>query len=231
MSDLIKLKQIRKVFGNTVALENVNLTFRAGEIHGLVGENGAGKSTLAKIISGDIYATQGEYLVDGKIFTHPTPRKAVEKGISIIHQYGDLAPNLTVLENLFLGYEIKKSSGLLDFKTMTAKAEEVFRKFKIDIDLNSLTGDLAPVYQQVTAIAKALCKDARILIVDEGGVSLDREELECLFSVLLKLKAAGVCIIYISHLLDNVLRLSDRISALRNGKHISTVQAADVGIA
>ncbi len=179
---------------------------------------------------GDIHATEGEYRINGDAFTEPTPRKAVAKGVSIIHQYGDLALNLTVLENLFLGYELKKPSGLLDYEAMINKAGEVFSKFKIDIDIHAVTGDLAPVYQQVTAIAKALCKDARVLIVDEGGVSLDRDELECLFSVLLKLKDDGVCIIYISHLLDNVLRLSDRISALRNGVHISTVNAADVGI-
>jgi ribose transport system ATP-binding protein len=230
MSEIARLSHISKVYGSTYALNDVSLVLESGEIHGLVGENGAGKSTLAKIISGDIGVFSGGYILNGKEFTNPNPKKAVQNGVCIVHQWGDFAPNLTVLENMFLGYEIRKKNRLLDYVSMKSKAKEVLSRFKIDIDLNAPAGTLTPVQQQIAAIAKALCKDAKLLIVDEGGVSLDIEELGFLVDILRNLRDKGVCILFISHLLDNVLEISDRITVMRNGKYITTVKASETGL-
>ncbi len=230
MNSILKLQDIVKDFGSTRALDHVSLTIRKGEIHGLVGENGAGKSTLAKLISGDIACTSGKMVFDGHVIADPSPRNARELGIAIVHQWGDLAKNLTVVENIFLGNEIKGPGGLLKKQQMKQRARQILQDFGFAIDPTTPVSKISPGSQQIVSIAKALSIESSFLIVDEGGVSLDREELSALFAVLRRLKDAGVTILYISHLLDNVIELSDRITILRNGQHIDTVNSDDVTV-
>lgn len=223
MDKIIELRNIIKNFGNTKALKNVDFSIFKGEIHGLVGENGAGKSTLAKIISGDIRPTSGKIFFNNIEVIDLTPVKAAELGVAIVHQYGDLAPNLSIVDNVFLGNELCGFLGVINKREMIRKTENIINKFEIDIDPNVLVEDISPANQQIIAITKALCKESTFLIVDEGGVSLDKAELEDFISILKKLKKDGVSILYISHILDNVLEISDRITVLRDGEFVETV--------
>jgi ABC-type sugar transport system ATPase subunit len=230
MNNIIVLQDIVKDFGSTRALDHVSLAVQKGEIHGLVGENGAGKSTLAKLISGDISSTSGTIAFENRIIDELNPRKARELGIAIVHQWGDLAKNLTVVENIFLGNEIKGLGGILKKREMKKRARQVLQDFGLDIEPTTPVSKISPAAQQIVSIAKALSVESTFLIVDEGGVSLDREELSALFVVLRRLKDAGVTILYISHLLDNVIELSDRVTILRNGQLIDTVLSNDVSL-
>ncbi|MBO8127529.1 MAG: sugar ABC transporter ATP-binding protein [Firmicutes bacterium] len=214
-----------KDYGSTRALDHVSFTLEHGKIYGLVGENGAGKSTVVKIISGGVRQDQGEIFFEGLKVTELNPNKAREMGISIVHQSGDLAPNLTVLENMFLGHELTKWGGRLDKSEMQKKAREILSTFGVDVDLDTKVETLSAAYQQIITICKALTVPMKLMIVDEGGASLDKDELAKLFAVLRKLKAQGVSVIYISHLLDDVLELCDDIIVLRNGELIDVVSA------
>ncbi|MBD3325861.1 ATP-binding cassette domain-containing protein, partial [candidate division KSB3 bacterium] len=230
MSTLIVLEDIVKDFGSTRALDHVSLTIQKGVIHGLVGENGAGKSTLAKLISGDIASTSGTISFENRQIDDLNPRKARELGIAIVHQWGDLAKNLTVVENIFLGNELKGLGGILKKQEMKNRARQILQDFGLDLDPTTLVRKISPAAQQIVSIAKALSLESSFLIVDEGGVSLDREELAALFSVLRRLRDSGVTILYISHLLDNVIDLCDNITILRNGQLIDTVRAEEVSV-
>lgn len=228
MEKILELKNITKNFGNTKALNEISFSLEKGKIYGLVGENGAGKTTLAKIISGGLKSDKGEIYYKEQLVIKHSPRKAKELGISIVHQWGDLAPNLSVLDNIFLGNEERNFIGILNREYMQEKAHKILKEFDLDLDLNLLVEELSPAYQQIVTITKALLVKNEFLIVDEGGSSFDKKELVELFIVLKKLKCAGVTIIYISHLLDNVMELSDEIIVLRNGNLIEIVETKNI---
>jgi ABC-type sugar transport system ATPase subunit len=228
MEKILELKNITKNFGNTRALNEISFSLDKGKIYGLVGENGAGKSTLVKIISGGLKSDNGGIYYKEQIVINHSPRKAKELGISIVHQWGDLAPNLSVLDNIFLGNEERGFIGILNRNYMQEKAHKILKEFDLDLDLNLLVEELSPAYQQIVTITKALLVKNEFLIIDEGGASLDKKELVELFAVLRKLKCAGVTIIYISHLLDNVIELSDEIIILRDGNLIKIVKTRNI---
>lgn len=230
MVELLVAKGISKSYGKTRALVDVDLEIEHAEIHGLVGENGAGKSTLAKIIAGDVPCDSGEIIFEGAAIPRLTPRRARELGIAIVHQSGELAPNLTVLENIFLGSELHGSLHILNKRAMRKRAQEILNEFEIDIDLDTPVSRLSTTYQQIVAIAKALCLKSKLLIVDEGGASLDRRALSELFRILRHLKNSGIGILYISHLLDNVLTLSDRVTVLRDGRIVTTQPVEELSV-
>lgn len=230
MNAFLSIKNIVKDYGHTRALDHVSIDLDKGKIYGLVGENGAGKTTLAKIISGGLKCGQGEICFKGKTFSYISPRQARELGISIVYQEGNLAPNLNVVDNIFLGNEKKNKLNLLVKKKMIDNAKDIIENFNIDISMDTPVEELSPTYQQIVAIAKALSLESNLLIIDEGGSALDRKELEDLFSVLKKMKELGVTIIYISHLLDNVINISDEIIILRNGKLVKKIDAKDTNI-
>ena len=223
---LLSLRGISKSYPGVAALEDVSLDFRAGEVHALVGENGAGKSTLIKTLSGAVQPTAGWIEMDGVQYRGVTPSQARALGIAVIYQEFTLVPVLSAADNIFLGdYPLR--GGVLDRRTMAVRAEELFRRLKVSIDPKALVQDLTTGYQQIVEIAKALSRDARILVMDEPSAPLTTAEVEAMFAVVDTLKAHGVTIIYISHRMDEIFRLADRVSVLRDGRLVTTLNVAE----
>jgi monosaccharide-transporting ATPase len=221
-SDIVVVKGISKSFPGVQALENVDFTLRRGEIHALVGENGAGKSTLIKILTGVEQPDTGTIVVNQKITVIRSPQHAQELGISTVYQEVNLCPNLTVAENILIGREPMKW-GSINWKAMNAQAKQILHGLDIDLDVTQTLGVCSVAVQQMAAIARALeISSARILILDEPTSSLDEHETDQLFGVMRKLKSEGVAIIFITHFLDQVYEVADRITVLRNGTLVGT---------
>lgn len=228
---LLALRGIRKHFGGVVALDGVDFELRAGEIHALLGENGAGKSTLINILGGIHRPDKGEISVDGEAARIGGVSDADRLGIRLIHQELALAPNLSIAENLFLGREPARF-GLLDRRRLIADAERLRDEIGLSElgDVRARVGELNVARRQLVEIARALAVRVRILVLDEPTASLSESETEALFGKLRRLRAQGVGIIYISHRLEEISRLADRITVLRDGRSIGTQRAADINI-
>ena len=223
MSDnILELKHITKLYPGVVALNDVSLEVRRGEILALVGENGAGKSTLIKTCSGAITPTQGEIVINGKSFTGMTPQTSEQNGIGVIYQEFNLVGDLSVAENIFLGRAIRKGM-VIDLKAMERESKKILDSLNIKINPKTLVKTLSVGYQQMVEIAKAVSQNAKLLIMDEPSAPLTSAEVEAMFAIVDKLKAGGVSIIYISHRLDEILRLADRITILRDGQYVTTL--------
>ena len=223
---ILKLNHITKVYPGVVALRDVSLSFRQGEIHAIVGENGAGKSTLIKTISGAIQPTQGTIEVGGSTYDYMTPSLSRQNGVAVIYQEFTLIPVLSASENIFMG-EFIMNGIVLDRRAMDKKAEELFARLKVKIDPKTLVADLTTGYQQIVEIAKAISKDAKLLIMDEPSAPLTTSEVEAMFNIVDTLKKQGVTIIYISHRMEEIFRLSDRVSVMRDGQYITTLNTKD----
>jgi len=216
-------KNILKRFGSNVALDNVDLQILRGEIHALVGQNGAGKSTLVKIITGVYAHDEGTITVDSKEVKLNNPLDAEREGIAIIHQDQQLVHQFDVKRNMFLGREIKKMGCFLDFNAMRAASQEVLDHIDAGLEPDVLVQDLSVGQRAQVAIASALLKHPKILILDEPTASLSRKEVQKLYDIIRRLKQQGVTIIYISHHFDEIFEISDRITVLRDGKKITTL--------
>ena len=203
------------------ALDGVQFNLKAGEVHALLGENGAGKSTLMKIISGIYHRDSGSYRLDGKELAELTPKTAQELGIAIIHQELNMCTDLTVAENMFLGRE-SNFHGLVRQKEMNRQAKAVLDELKIDIDPTTVVKTLPVSKQQMVEIAKALSTKARILIMDEPTSALTEREIVELFRIIRDLKRQGCAIVYISHRLDELKEITDRVSIFRDGRYVAT---------
>jgi|ASRP01.1.fsa_nt_gi ribose transport system ATP-binding protein len=219
---ILELQHIRKEYPGVVALKDVSIEVKKGEILALIGENGAGKSTLIKTCSGAVIPTSGKIVIDGKEFTHMSPQLAAENGIAIIYQEFNNVKGLSAAENLFLGNPIRKGI-LIDKKAMEREAKKAFDLLNIKINPSTLVGDLTVGYQQMIEIAKAIQQDAKVLIMDEPSAPLTTSEVESMFKVCELLRSKGVSIIYISHRLEEIYRLSDRIVVLRDGEYVKTL--------
>ena len=219
---VLQLQHIRKEYPGVVALSDVTLELKKGEILALIGENGAGKSTLIKCCSGAVIPTSGDIIVNGKTFKSMTPQLAAENGIAIIYQEFNNVKELSAAENLFLGRPIRKGI-IVDKKAMEEEAAKAFERLHIKINPKSLMKDLTVGYQQMVEIAKAVSQNAKLLIMDEPSAPLTSAEVEAMFAIVDKLKAGGVSIIYISHRLDEIFRLADRITILRDGQYVTTL--------
>ena len=223
MSDnILELKHITKLYPGVVALNDVSLEVRRGEILALVGENGAGKSTLIKTCSGAITPTQGEIVINGKSFTGMTPQTSEQNGIGVIYQEFNLVGDLSVAENIFLGRAIRKGM-VIDLKAMERESKKILDSLNIKINPKTLVKTLSVGYQQMVEIAKAVSQNAKLLIMDEPSAPLTSAEVEAMFAIVDKLKAGGVSIIYILHRLDEIFRLADRITILRDGQYVTTL--------
>lgn len=227
MDSEIEIAQITKRFGGVTALQDVSFSISRGEFHAIVGENGAGKSTLMKILSGVITEYEGSILIDGQPQSFHDTRDAEKAGIAIIHQELNLVEQLSVSANMFLGREITGRSGWLDESSMEAEAARQFQRLGCQIDPGERVARLRIGDQQLVEIAKALLLNAEVLIMDEPTSALTESEVARLFDVITLLRDQGVTILYISHKMDEVFRLSDRITVLRDGRWIKTVDAAD----
>lgn len=223
---VLELNGIVKKYPGVTALNGVSLKVRPGEIHALIGENGAGKSTLIKTCSGAVVPTEGEIVVNGKRFKAMTPKLAAENGIAIIYQEFNNVGELSVAENIFLGRAIRNGI-VIDRKRMEEESRKVFEQLNIRIDPRAMVKDLTVGYQQMVEIAKAIQQNANILIMDEPSAPLTKAEVESMMKIVEKLKADGVSIIYISHRLDEIFRLSDRITVLRDGEYVTTLITKD----
>jgi simple sugar transport system ATP-binding protein len=220
------MKGIYKSFPGVHALEDVDFTLGKGEIHALVGENGAGKSTLIKVLTGVERPDKGVITLDGKEVSIRSPQHAQELGISTVYQEVNLCPNLTVAENILIGREPMKW-GSIDWKSMNARARQILLGLDIDIDVTQTLGSCSVAIQQMAAIARSFeIASATILILDEPTSSLTTHETEQLFGVMRKLKSEGMAIIFITHFLDQVYEVTDRITVLRNGKLVGTYTTA-----
>ncbi|WP_010259512.1 sugar ABC transporter ATP-binding protein [Treponema primitia] len=218
---IVELENINKAFSGVPALKDVHFNLKAGEVHALLGENGAGKSTLVKILSGVYTKDSGTVKVFGETVDALNPKIAAELGIAIIHQELNLCSHLTVAENIFLGKELTKH-GLLDKRTANEKARELLKSLNIDLNPEMLVGDLQVSKQQMVEIAKALSKNARVLIMDEPTSALTATEIEELFKIIKTLKGKGHGIVYISHRLEELQHIVDRVTVLRDGTYVIT---------
>ncbi len=226
--NVIEMKGISKSFPGVQALDKVDFSLRCGEIHALVGENGAGKSTLIKVMTGVEKQDEGSYQFRGKEVSIRSPLHAQELGISPVYQEINLCSFLSVAENILLGREPKKFAGI-DFKAMNQRAEEILSELDVSIDVTQPLGSYSTALQQITAIARALeVSSAKVLILDEPTSSLDANETTKLFRVMRKLQENGVAIIFITHFIDQVYEISDRITVLRNGALVGNYDTSDI---
>ena len=220
---ILELRGIAKRYPGVLALSDFSFELREGEVHALVGENGAGKSTLIKVISGAISPDSGEILVGGTRFAAMTPSLSRSSGIEVIYQEFNLVGSMSAAENIFLG---DRSGAFVDFREMRRKAA-VFESFDVDIDPDALVRDLSPAKQQIVEITKAISRNIRVLLMDEPTAPLTASEVDHLFAIVGKLKSAGISIVYISHRLDEVFALADRVTVMRDGRFVSTVATAE----
>ncbi len=226
-NSMIELHNVCKSFPGVNALTDVHLDVKKGEVHAVIGENGAGKSTLIKIITGFHRMDTGKYLVDGAEACFTTPHEAICAGIACIYQELSIVPLLDVAKNIFLGNWPQKSGKLLDRKKMYSEAADILKRIELNISPKTLAGDISIAQQQMVEIGRALTRNARLIIMDEPTSSLTDREAEILFKLIGKLREEGVSIVYISHKLDEVLRISDRITVLCDGRNVTTVNTAE----
>jgi ABC-type sugar transport system ATPase subunit len=219
---VLEIKGVSKEFPGVRALNGIDMRFKAGEVHALVGENGAGKSTLMKILSGVYRPNDGRIVFKGKEYKVKNPYEAQQAGISIIYQEFSLIRTFTVLENVFLNREPSKAFGFLNLKEARSRLEALLEEMNIELDVNAVVGTLSVVKQQVTEILKALSVDASVLIMDEPTSSLTDVEVKKLFDIIRYLKKKGVTVIYISHMLDEVFQIADRVTVLKDGEVMGT---------
>jgi ribose transport system ATP-binding protein len=222
------MRSISKGFNGVNVLNEVDFEVRAGEVHALAGGNGAGKSTLMKILQGVYQTDSGTILVGGRPVEIGSIQDAKAAGIGMVFQEFSLVPSLTVAQNVFLGAEPQGRSGLINEKEAVRRAREVFAEMEIEVDPRAQVSALGTAYWQLTEIAKALAQNARVLIMDEPTASLARHETEALFDLVERLKKRGISIIYISHRMDEVYRIADRITILRDGRRLLTESLSDV---
>lgn len=216
-----------KVFGAHQALKGVDIDLYPGEVHALLGENGAGKSTLIKILTGAHQPDAGEVLLEGRAVGFRDPLQAQAQGIGTVYQEVNLVPNLSVAENLYLGHQ-PTVWGFLSKARMYAGAREILAAYGLDIDVRAELGSFSVAVQQVVAIARAVKLSGKVLVLDEPTASLDRAEVERLFDVIRKLKARGLAVVFITHFLDQVFAISDRVTILRNGALVRSQPLTDL---
>jgi ribose transport system ATP-binding protein len=227
MSPILQLRQISKAFVGVQALSHIDFDLNGGEVHALLGENGAGKSTLMKILAGILRPDEGEIVIGGVPRNFTTAEDAAKAGVGIVFQEFSLIPDLDAVDNIFLGREIRTRFGFLDRRAMRAAAAGIVARLNVALHLSVPIGRLSVAQQQFVEIAKALSQEARILILDEPTATLTHSEAEHLFRVVRDLKQQGVGIVFISHHLDEIFEICDRITVLRDGHHIGTTSVAE----
>ncbi|MBQ8307055.1 MAG: sugar ABC transporter ATP-binding protein [Blautia sp.] len=226
---ILEVKNVTKTYPGVVALDNVSLEFRKGEVHALVGENGAGKSTIIKCIAGAIQADKGSILLEGQELVGKKLTENSSNGVEVVYQEFNLAPQLSVYENIFIGKPIRKGPGnaFVDKAAMIRETRELFTRLGMDIDPEARIDTLSVAYMQFVEIAKAISKKAKVLIMDEPTATLTNAEVEILMKNIRRMKAEGTTIIYVSHRMEEIFEITDRCSVLRDGKYIATVNTAE----
>ncbi len=225
---VLEMQNIRKAFPGVRVLDDVSLTVRPGEVHALMGENGAGKSTLMKILAGALQADAGQILLGGQVVHIATPQQAMELGIGIIYQELNLAPHLSVAENIFLGREPRLFPGWVDGAKMRREAQALMENLGMRLDVRAPVGGLTIAQRQMVEIAKATSRKARVLAMDEPSATLTAHELENLWRLIRQLQAQGIGIIYISHRMDEVFQIADTVTVLRDGRIVGSSPIGEI---
>lgn len=223
MTNLLSMTGIQKAFGGVPALSAGSLEIAEAEVMGLIGQNGAGKSTMIKILNGAHRFDDGSIVFDGKDWVANSPQQAQRSGISTIFQELNLIPFRSVTENIYLGREIKRFGGLLDWAAMNASAKKLLARFNVSIDVNEPLSQFSTAIQQMVAIARAVSFDAKLVIMDEPTSSLDDAEVSILMRTVQQLKAEGVAVLFVTHKMDELYRICDRITIMRDGKTVAVV--------
>lgn len=226
----IEMKNISKAFGQNKVLRDVNFSIHSGEVHALMGENGAGKSTMMNILTGLLSADGGEILVDGQKTLFKNALDAEQHGIAFIHQEMNNFADMSVVENMFLNRELKKGFGMLDMKTMREQAKDALDKLGVDISVDTPVGSLSVGRQQTIEIAKSLMNKTQVLIMDEPTAALSENEIAKLFTIIGSLREQGVAIIYISHRMEEIFEISDRLTVMRDGLTINTYETSETDV-
>ena len=222
MGPIVELKGVTKKFPGVVAMREMGIQIEPGEVHGLIGENGAGKSTLIKVLTGVYQPEEGEIYVQGERQKFHNPQDAQDAGIACVYQELNIIKQLSLTDNIFLNQTIKNNVGLLDYKTMHAKATEVLDSMGINVDVTKQAGLFGMGVLQMVEIAKALLRDAKLIIMDEPTSSLGESEVDQLMRVVRDLRERGVAILFVSHKLEELFELCDRVTVMRDGEHILT---------
>ena len=228
--DILVLDKINKSFPGVHALKDMSFSVRKGEVHAICGENGAGKSTLMKVVTGVYHQDSGDIYVDGKKVDIKGPDNAFEQGIAIMYQETSLFNEMTILENMFLNHEITKKIGpltVLDYKAMENRVNAIFQKMNVRLNLHEKVKNIGMASKQLVEIAKALTFNSRVLIMDEPTASLTDREVTALFEIIRNLKQEGVSIVYISHRLEEIFEICDRVTVIRDGEYISCMDVKD----
>jgi len=226
--NIVEMRDIVKIFPGVVALDHVDFNVCAGEIHGLVGKNGAGKSTLMGILSGFYQPDSGRIAIRGEVIPEMTTQRAKEAGIAIVPQYPQLVPSLSIAENMLCGSLPKTRLGFVDWKSVYAEADARLRRFGLDIDVRQMVEGLSITDRQMIDIANALFADASVIILDEPTAPLPKSEVEALFNFVRQQRERGASFIYISHYLEELFELCDRVTVLRNGKLVGTYSIKEI---
>lgn len=224
--NVLQVKNLVKKYPGVIALNDVSVDFRPGEVHAIMGENGAGKSTLVKCISGATKPDQGSIIIDGQAYSSLTPHQSMDCGIEIIYQELSLFHTMSVMENIFMG-DLPGNHVTVDFVAMKRRTEEIFERIGVNISPTTLVRDLSSAQMQMVEIAKAISHNAKVLIMDEPTAPLSNAEIDILFRIIRNLQEEGVCIIYISHRLNEIFELSDRVTVMRDGQLIRTMDTKD----
>ena len=227
VKNILSVKNIVKTYPGVIAINDVSFDVEEGEIHALIGENGAGKSTLIKVLSGAIVPDSGTIELEGKQYNQMTPKLAKDLGIEVIYQEFTLVPGISAAENVFLGDKTKPGA-FCDIKDREARAKKIFDDLRVDIDVSRQVKTMSPAHQQLVEIAKAVSRNVKILIMDEPTAPLTVSEVETLFRIVRELKAKGVTIIFISHRLEELFELADRVTVMRDGCYVGTENIKDI---
>lgn len=234
MNNVLELRGISKSFPGVQALKAMSFSIREGEVHAICGENGAGKSTLMKTVTGIYKPDAGEILINGEAVAIKNPNDAFDKGIAIMYQETSLFNEMTILENMYLNHELTKKVGfmrVLDHQAMEDRVLEILRRMDVSLDLNAKVKDISMAQKQLVEIAKALTFNAKILIMDEPTASLTDREVDALFNIIRNLRAHGVSIVYISHRLEEIFQICNRVTVIRDGEFISCSEVSQTTMA
>ncbi|MEA2020999.1 MAG: sugar ABC transporter ATP-binding protein [Candidatus Caldatribacteriota bacterium] len=227
--EILTMHNISKNYGGVHALKSVDFSIKKNEVHCLVGENGSGKSTLIKIISGVVQPEKGaEIIINHQKENHLTPIKSIQKGIQVIYQDLSVFPNLTIGENIFMNYYAKGGIQWVDWKKIRNVARETIKKVKVNLDFNETVGLLSIADRQLVAICRAIATNAQLIIMDEPTSSLARHEIDALFSVIKQLRSAGITVLFVSHKLDEVMEISERVTVLRDGSKVGLFKRTEI---
>ncbi len=228
MAKILEVRHVTKTYPGVVALDDVSFDVEAGEILALIGENGAGKSTVIKAISGAITPDSGTIVIDGKEFRHLTPMQAKKAGIGVVYQELNLVPSLSIMENIFLGEKVGSAKGMPDFREMERRSVEIMEELGVKINVRTQVQMLSTAQMQIVEIAKAVVQNCKVLIMDEPSASIPMAEVENMFQIVRRLKEKGVAVIYISHRLEELFELCDRVTVFRDGRYVITRNVADI---